>query len=45
MPGYTFGDYIYFNNMTDEPNEHHNHLILNQNPFFKLYNITFEVDR
>ena len=30
MPGYTYRDYIYFNNIIDETKEHNNHLILNQ---------------
>ena len=30
MPAHTYGDYVYFNNMTDTPNEHRNHFILNQ---------------
>ena len=29
MASYTYGDYVYFNNMTDIPNKHHNHSILN----------------
>ena len=32
MADYTYGYYVYFKNMTDIPNEHHNHLILNQIP-------------
>ena len=28
MKSYTYGDYIYFNNITDMPNEHHNKFIL-----------------
>ena len=34
MPAYTYGDYVYFNNSTDAPKEHHNQLILNQEPDF-----------
>ena len=30
MPDYTYGYYVYFNNMTDIPNLQHNHFILNQ---------------
>ena len=30
MSDYTYGDYVYFMNTTDIPNEHHNHFILNQ---------------
>ena len=30
LVAYTYGDYVYFKNMTDIPNEHHNHFILNQ---------------
>ena len=30
MAIYTYGDYVYFRNMTDITNEHHIHLILNQ---------------
>ena len=32
MPGYTYGDYVYFNNSIGEPKEHHNQLMLNDNP-------------
>ena len=32
MPAYTYGDYLYFNNIIDTPKEHHNHFILNQKP-------------
>ena len=30
MEAYNYGDYFYFKNMTDIPNEHHNHFISNQ---------------
>ena len=30
IPVYNYGDYVYFKNMTDTPNENHNHFILNQ---------------
>ena len=36
MPGYNYGDYVYFNNITDKPKEHHNHFILNNNPNFYI---------
>ena len=36
MPSYTYGDYVYFNNNIDTPKEHHNHLILNQIPYFYI---------
>ena len=29
MPGYTYGDYVYYDNMRDALKEQHNHLILN----------------
>ena len=32
MAAYTYGDYVYFNNITDTPNEHHNNFILYQIP-------------
>ena len=32
MEYYTYGEYVYFNHMTDTPNEHHNHFIFNQIP-------------
>ena len=32
MEAYTYGDYVYFKNMTDTPNEHNNNLILNNIP-------------
>ena len=49
MPDYTFCYYIYFNNMTHQPNKNHNHFILNQKPDFhttspfKLMNDIFEL--
>ena len=36
MPHYTYGDYVYLKNMTDTPNEHHNHFILKQIPDFNI---------
>ena len=36
MGDYTYGNYVYFNNMTDTPNENHNHFILNQVPSFHI---------
>ena len=36
MSAYTYGDYVYFNNMTDTPNEHHNNFTLNQIPDFHI---------
>ena len=36
MPDYTYGDQIYFNKKIDTPNEHHNHLILNQVSVFYM---------
>ena len=30
MAAYTYFDNVYFNNITDKPNEHNNNLILNQ---------------
>ena len=29
MPDYTHGEYVYFNNINDVNNEHHNHFMLN----------------
>ena len=37
MSANTHGDYIYFKNMTDTPNEHHNNLIFDQIQDFILY--------
>ena len=48
MAAYIYGDYIYFENMIDTPNEDHNKLVLNQIPDFlitspsKLMDETFE---
>ena len=48
MAYYTYCDYVYFNNMTDIPNENHNNFILNQIPDMyitlppKFMNETFE---
>ena len=36
MPAYTYGGYVYFMNMTDIPNEHHNNFLLNQIPDFHI---------
>ena len=36
MPDYTYGDYVYFKNTTGTQNEHHNHFILNQMPYFHI---------
>ena len=41
MTDYTYGHYVYFNNIIDAPKEHHNKFILNQEPFF--YTITIKV--
>ena len=30
MPAYAYGCCVYFSNITNKPNEHHNHFILNQ---------------
>ena len=35
MKAYNYGEYVYFNNSIDAPEEHHDRLILNQKP--KLY--------
>ena len=42
MPGYTYGDYVYFYISIDAPKERNNNLILNQKPIL-FYNITIEV--
>ena len=36
MLDYTYGDYVYFNKIIDAPKEHHNKLILNQEPSFYI---------
>ena len=36
MSYYTYGDYVYFKNMGDAPNEHNNHFIFNQIPDFHI---------
>ena len=36
MTGYTYGRYVYFKNMADTPNEHHNQFILNQMQDFHI---------
>ena len=36
MPAYTYGNYVYFNNLTDTPNEHNNNFILNHVPDFHI---------
>ena len=36
MEAYTYGDYIYFKNMTDTPNKDYNNFILNQIPDFHI---------
>ena len=48
MSAYTYGNYVYLNNITGTPNKHHNNFILNQirdfhiTPPFKLCNDVFE---
>ena len=44
MPGYTYGDYVYFKNMTDEPKEHHIHMIFNKNPNFNITSLSKLMD-
>ena len=34
MTDYTYGGYVYFNTSIDSLKEHHNQLILNQEPYF-----------
>ena len=34
MPAYNYGDYVYFNDNINTPNEHNNNLQLNQKPDF-----------
>ena len=36
MSAYTYGDYVYFKNMNDTLNEHHNNFILNLIPDFHI---------
>ena len=36
MAAYTYGNYVYFKNMTDTQNEHYNNFILNQIPDFHI---------
>ena len=36
MSSYIYGDYVYFKNMADTPNEHYDNLILNQIPHFYI---------
>ena len=36
MTDYTYGDYVHFKNINYAPNEHHNHFILNQVPYFHI---------
>ena len=40
ITGYTYGDYVYFNNSIDEPKEHHNNLILSQKPNFYITSLS-----
>ena len=36
LAAYNYGDCVYFNNMNETPNEHHNNFILNQIPDFHI---------
>ena len=36
IPDYTYGEYFYFKNMIDTPNEDHNNSILNHGPTFYI---------
>ena len=36
MEAYNYGYYVYFNNMTDTPKEHRNHIILKHIPDFYI---------
>ena len=36
MSDYTYGDYVYFNNVIDAPKEHYNKFILNKEPYFYI---------
>ena len=40
MVSYTYGDYVYFSNNIDAPKEHHNQLILNQEPYFYITSLS-----
>ena len=48
MSAYTYGNCVYFNNLTDTPNKHNNNIILNKITYFyiksllKLMNDIFE---
>ena len=44
MPAYTHGDYVYFNNNIDTPNEHHNHFIFNHKPNFYIASLSNLMD-
>ena len=44
VPGYTYGDYVYFNNSFDEPKKHHIHFILNHNPNFYITSLSKFID-
>ena len=45
MPAYAYGGYVYINNNIDAPNEHHNKLILNQEPAFYITLISNFMDK
>ena len=44
MPTYTYGDYVYFNNIIDAPKEHHNKFILDQEPSFNITSLSNLMD-
>ena len=44
MPGYNYGDHVYFNNNIDAPKEHNNHLILNQKSIFNITSLSKFMD-
>ena len=44
MPACTYSDYVYFNDNIDALKEHHNQLILNQEPDFYITSLSNLMD-
>ena len=44
MPTYTYGDYVYFNNIIDAPIPHYNKFILDQEPYFNTTSLSNLMD-
>ena len=44
IPAYTYGNYVYFNNIIDAPKEYNNNLTFNQKPHFNITSLSKLMD-